>query len=166
MNNDPRFPPVNLNTDWEGVQAFQYTPGSPHNLPAWRDRVPKRANNLIGAPAPATSSGTPVVNNVPTFDPHHYAQVSELQFAFDVASVSEQLLNEGAVRRNYLMIRNCDAAAIMYVSFGRDASLFSPLVLQPGEIVFYDTVVPQNDVFAMSDVAAAVMAVAVSTLPY
>lgn len=71
------------------------------------------------------------------------------------------------VARNALMFRNTDAAATVYVGIGSDASTLSTLALAPGEIMLFDVRVPQDDIYALASVAAAVLAFSWSnyTLP-
>jgi hypothetical protein len=74
------------------------------------------------------------------------------------------VITEPVTRRNYLMLRNASTTSNLFISFGVAASLFSALQLAPGQIVFFDVVVPQNDVFVMADNADGVLSYAVSTV--
>ena len=56
------------------------------------------------------------------------------------------------------MIRNDAATANLYVDFGVYATSKSSLKLAPGQIVFWDTVVPQGDVYTFGDSADAAAA--------
>ena len=65
--------------------------------------------------------------------------------------------------RNYLGIRNSSATANIYVGFGINASPASWLILTPGQIVVFDSVVPQNDLYAYADAANGTISYAYST---
>ena len=94
-------------------------------------------------------------------DPHHVAWVNEFSSAVNNGS-SSIVLPEADGIRNILMLRNASATANIYISFGRQASTLSPLVLAPGDVVLFDTVCPQNDVNAYGDAASAVLCGAVA----
>lgn len=162
MTFDPRFPPVRLQSDLEAVDAPQYIPGSPHNLPATRDRPARRT--FVGS-FDAPTSG-PFVAPVPTniFDPHHYAKIIEGNGTIAISNVAQLIISINNTLRNFMMIRNSDAAAILFVSFGTPASAGSPLALTAGQIVLFDVVVPQDDVYVSSATAGATFSFSYSTI--
>jgi hypothetical protein len=63
--------------------------------------------------------------------------------------------------RNLLILRNSSPGAqVIFVSFGTNASTVSVLRLTAGQTVLFDTVVPQNEVNAIADVAGAILTAA------
>jgi hypothetical protein len=168
---DSRFPPVGLLSPLEAVDAPQFLPGSPHNLPPRRDRPAQRqymsGATLMELPPSGVPTGgiapSPVIEPTDIFDPHHYASVNEGNIAVPNGS-SIQVLLEPSTRRNYLMLRNSSAAANIYVSFARDASLNSPLRITPGTMILFDVVVPQDDMYAYADAAAGTLVYGFSTI--
>lgn len=58
--------------------------------------------------------------------------------------------------RQYLSIRNDDATQTLYVDFGQDASALSGIALLPGEVIAYDAVIPQDDIYVFGTGAGSV----------
>jgi len=162
------MPKVRLLSDLAPVGHPQHFPSSPHRLPPISERPIKR-NNLLFDPAlpPGVLPSAPVVpgSSATTFEPHRYAMVIEAQFLAPAAASGTPFLLEPSVRRNMLGLRNSQAAGgdVIFIGFGRNASAFSWLTLQPGQIVLFDTVVPQNDLYAISTTGIGVLAYAYST---
>jgi hypothetical protein len=104
---------------------------------------------------PAIASGAVVQarDAAPVREAHRYAQVNgSIVIALNAA---EPILALTAPQnfRNMLMLRN-SSGAIIYVDFGREASLNSILSMPPGTTILFDTVVPQDDVYAFSPLGA------------
>jgi hypothetical protein len=119
-------------------------------------------DNLEPWSNPSTMGGRPVAFRshenrlpssgvVPIFDSHHYARLNGSQPILVSPIVSAVVLAEPTIRRNFLALRNVDAAVNIYVDFGTEATLQSTFKLTPGQTVLFDTVVPQDDVYAISD---------------
>lgn len=164
--NPPIFPSVGLLSP---VDNPNYIPGSPHNLPPRRDRPNIRG--YIGVPGQSLvtdrrSGDGPTVGGAsggplsgygaePFFNPHAYAQVIEGTFVVTLAS--QKFLDQPDSWRNILMIRNSSAAANIYVSFGRDASVTGSIIrLSSNQILLFDTVVPQDDLYVIGDAAGSI----------
>lgn len=134
-----------------------------HNLPAAGDRLNRSGNNLIGQ-QPGFNPGVGV--QLPTGstlvrEQHRYANVVELILPAGVASA--QALAAPVGLRNFLLVRNVSPAAeIIYISFGVQATTQSPLRLTAGQAALFDTVVPQNEMYVISDTATGVLAVGYS----
>lgn len=64
--------------------------------------------------------------------------------------------------RNFAGFRNASATANIFLEFGNEASLNSFIRLAPNEILLFDAVVPQDDVFAFADGADAFIVAAQS----
>lgn len=166
--------PVDFPQDWAPVDHPQYVPPWPANLPAAKDRPTARGTYGQGGSVPndgttvlppRTPSGGPAVPGTDINDPHHYAFI--IEGTFTTVAASTRIIEEPANKRNYLMIRNAGAAANnLFVSFGRDASANSPILLTQNQILLLDTVVPQDDVYVFSSVVGSVVAFAYSTIAW
>jgi hypothetical protein len=110
------------------------------------------------------SSPNPHNGLVPVTAPHWYAGVIELFQAIGTASV--KVLDIPPDGRNMLMIRNASTGTQnLFIGFGRDANALSSIVrLTPNTIILFDTVVPQNDIYAVCDAAGGAIALAHSTI--
>lgn len=170
MADNPGFPRVGLLSPLAPVDHPQYVPSAPMRLPPMGERPPKRAlDTLLYAPpglaASQGASNQPRPDAVPTttYEAHRYANIIEGNLAPGLASA--QFLQEPSSKRNFLGLRNASAAggANIYISFGRDASTASWLVLIPGQIILFDTVVPQDDCYAIADAAGGLLSYAFST---
>jgi len=158
------FPPVGLLYDLIPVDHPQYIPPSPHNLPPSRDRPAQRSNRFAGMlPSDVPTSGPSYSDPAPVREDHRYARLTE-SVATVGNAVSAIVLPEPTTRRNFLSFRNNSAAANIYVAFGRDASLQSVFRLTPNQILLFDTVVPQDDMYALADAAAAQLVYSYSTI--
>jgi len=130
----------------EPWSSFSDMPHGPRELPDPR-----------GGP---TSPGAPRLVQVSA--PHWYAQI--ISASFPVAQISQKLLDQSGSWRNMLAIRNSSATANVFVGFGTDASLTASwLRLAAGDIILFDTVVPQDDLYFIADAVAATIALGYST---
>ena len=93
---------------------------------------------------------------------HWYANIIEGFVA--VAQNSGKFLDVPVTVRNMLFLRNASAAANIFIGFGNQASTASSILrLTPNTIILFDTVVPQNDLYAIADAAAGFLAFGYST---
>lgn len=97
-------------------------------------------------------------------DQHRYAYVGGSLTAQIKANESVQLIQAQNVLRNLLFFRNASATANFYIDFGNQAGLNSALILQPGQIILFDTVVPQDDVYIYADAVNSILRYFYSTL--
>jgi hypothetical protein len=139
-----------------------FIPGAPHNLPAPGDRLKPRTGNLVGGQAAlADAPYNPEQFVIPVRERHRYANVIELVYTIPVTSF--QVLQEPPGLRNFLFFRNASTvAATLRISFGNQASAQSLLSLTQGQQVLFDTVVPQNEVFVISDIVGGLVVVGYS----
>jgi hypothetical protein len=139
-----------------------FIPGAPHNLPAPGDRLKPRTGNLVGgAAALADAPYNPEAYVIPVRERHRYANVIELVYTIPVTSF--QVLQEPPGLRNMLFFRNASTvAATLFISFGNQASAQSLLSIAQGQQVLFDTVVPQNEVFVISDIVGGLIVVGYS----
>lgn len=152
MNNDPRFPrvvPIPGQVPWNGP-GMQNSP----RVGAIRNTVESVSRpSLVGGPS--TDSGV--------FELHRYAKLNG-EILFPCSTVSGLAAAAPTTYRNMLLLRNTDATDTIFVAFGSDATLQSVLALEPGVQVLFDTVVPQDDIFAIASANAPILAVAFSTI--
>lgn len=178
MDKKPLFPPVFLQSDLAPVDHPQFIPGAPHNLPALRDRLPRRTFQsgvqLISGEAPGSVPGAPggmpgapgapgsglLPGIAQVFDPHHYAEAIELNFIPTI--VSTKFVDRSANRRNLLSFRNNSTTATIRVSFDKDASATSTFQIAPGVMLLFDIVVPQGDVYAQLSAADVTSSLSIS----
>lgn len=60
-------------------------------------------------------------------------------------------LSQPNTKRNFLGLRNLMNAGILYIDFGQPASQNSLIAVQPGQLIIFDSVVPQDDLWASFD---------------
>lgn len=162
------MPPVQLLSQLAPVWHPQHFPSSPHRLPPDSERPVKR-NTLLFDPAlpplPTSAPIAPGVGGAKTYEPHRYAMLIESLFLAPAAASGQPFLLQATAQRNFLGLRNTQAAGgdDIFIGFGRDASVFSWLVLAPTEIVEFSTTVPQNDLYAISTTGAGQLAYAYAT---
>lgn len=101
----------------------------------------------------------PAVVNVAQAPGSQFGVVDTTRYATVVSSViaigtvSALFLNRPTGKRILLGIRNSSSAANIFIDFGTAATTNSFLELIPGQTVFFDAVIPQNDLFAIADAA-------------
>jgi len=139
--------------DWLPWSNPNFLPGAPHNLPARPD----------AAVAASTSAGIPGdVFNVR----ENYRYASLITVSLPIGTTSVKFLDQPIGKRNMLGFRNASTGAqILYIEFNGQATTGSWLALSPGQIVLFDTVVPQDDLYCISDLAGGTLAYAYSTFP-
>jgi hypothetical protein len=98
-----------------------------------------------------------------TIEDHRYATIIDISQAVS-STVSGQIIDKPNGRRNFLLIRNASATANIYIGFGKAATTLSTLLLSPGQIATFDSVVPQDDVFAIADAVSAIICYAYSNI--
>lgn len=99
-------------------------------------------------------SGSVPLDAVPNFDLSRFVWLNGTK-VFVYSPVSAKIVDQPAganLFRQYLMIRNDDAADTLFIDFGQNASALSGVSLLPGEIIAYDAVVPQDDVYVFGAV--------------
>lgn len=147
------FPPVewlNKRVPW---QAPQYIPNYPHNLPAKAD-----------AGLPTTTNFPGYASTVSITDPYRFASFVDLQIT--TTAISVKFLDQPIGKRNTLGFRNASTGGQnIFIGFGAAATVSSFLQLTPGTIILFDTVVPQDDLYVISNVTGGVLAYIYSTYP-
>lgn len=146
--------PLNQPSDLEPWQSPSYIPGAPHNLA-------KR-------PEPgSTASAAGLVAAGDTWNVREqYRYASLVTATLTVGTTSVKFLDQPIGKRNMLGFRNASTGGqVLYVEFNAQATTGTWLAIQPGSIILFDTVVPQDDLYVIADVAGASLAYAYSTFP-
>lgn len=132
------------------------------NLPPPGDRLQRRGlNTMSGASGAAGGSPGLLVGTQLVRERHRYAEVIETPWTVGVSSI--RVLSQPSGLRNFLLLRNISTGAqVIFVSFGNAATLQSSLRLASNAAILFDTVVPQNEINAISDLAAGALMVAYS----
>lgn len=145
------FPPVQYVSDLLPWESPTYIPPSPHNLPA-------RPDPALGTTTRNSLGGdTANIREI-----YRYASVTSLSVT--VGTTSIKFLDQPIGKRNFLGFRNASTGTQnIYIDFNGLATTGSWLVLTPGQIILFDTVVPQDDLYVIADAASAVLAYAYST---
>ncbi|NBR70958.1 MAG: hypothetical protein EBT75_02490 [Proteobacteria bacterium] len=128
----------------------QYIPPSPHNLPI--REVPQATT--------ATVDFTGATINTRTV----YNYASLVSVTVSVGTASFKFLDAPIGKRNMLGFRNAGATNL-YIDFNANATSNSWLALASGVLLLFDSVVPQDDLYVISDAAGGVLAYAYSTFP-
>jgi hypothetical protein len=146
MMREPLGPPV---VPFDPLEPWQ-TPQTLFQRPATDAREEQARRQRDGA------SG-----EIPVSDAHHYAKLNG-SIGYTIGLSSALTLAEPVNKRNFLALRNNSVTANIYVEFGSDASLTSVFRLTPNTMILFDTVVPQDDIFAIADAASAFLSVTFS----
>lgn len=143
-----KFPPVN----YDNARV-------PFGSPQW---MPPLAQN---APAQKGRSSAPGAGGIAeTRSDHAYARVIDFNSAVGVTSAL--VLAQPTGLRNLLALRNASSGTqIIYIGFGANASSNSTIAIAAGQIVLFDTVVPQDDIYAISSAAGGSLSIAYSVIP-
>lgn len=108
---------------------------------------------------------TPDILFPPAVPPAHpYANIAQSVTA--IGTTSRLIIPQSNARRNFLAIRNASPAAeVIFVSFNVEATTGSWLRLAANQIALFDTVVPQDNVYVISDSATGIVSYGFSVLP-
>jgi hypothetical protein len=157
-----KFPRVEFLSDLQPPESNKLLPG---------ERVGPDVPAFPSSPALTNPSAPPQQQAIifpitqKVLDPHHYASVIDGNFNVPASNTaSTKVVDAAPVYRNYLMLRNTDAASNVLVGFGRQANATSTLSLAPGQMVLFDVVVPQGDIYVLSSGAAATISIAYSNI--
>ena len=150
---DPNFPPVEWVSPLEAWSSPTIMPGAPHNLP--------KENNLAqiaGSTAQFSFEG----QTINARETYRYASLQDI--AITVGTSSIKFLDAPIGKRNMLAFRNASTGVQnLFIGFGAQASTLNWLKLVPGQLVLFDAVVPQDDLYVIADAAAATFVYAYST---
>lgn len=139
-----------------GAISGRPLPGNPQQLPIAPGQPPSRRWAKL-----ADGRQTVVI-----FDPHRYAKFNGEQSFGLTANLSQLISDVPNTYRNALVIRNGSAGTeVVYISLGGPASTRSLLRLAVGDQVAFTDVVPQDQVYAFSTDAAAIVIIGTSQTP-
>jgi hypothetical protein len=139
-------PPESFQQDRQAWDSPQRLDGSPRNRPDGVTRPGAAAGGLVGVTAP-----------------HWYSNLIEGVAPVGVVAVQPAALAQVAPGvRNLLMLRN-SGATNLFIGFGSPATANSTLRITSNTIVLFDTVVPQNDIWVLSDAAGGQLSYSYST---
>lgn len=151
--NDPNFPQVEWLSPLEAWNSPTFMPGAPHNLPT--------GNNIAQATNTAQYSFQDGGATINAREPYRYASLQDI--ALSVGTASVKFLDAPIGKRNALGFRNASSTQNVFIGFGAQASTNGFMKLVPGQIVFFDAVVPQDDLYAIADASGATLCYAYST---
>lgn len=151
------FPPVRYLNDRDPWGVPQYIPPSPHNLPVRPEPV------APGAGQPNTTQTLGADGAVNVREAYRYASI--VTVSLTVGTTSIKFLDAPIGKRNFLGFRNASATQVLYIEFNAVATTSTWLAIQPGVLVLFDTVVPQDDLYVVADAAGGTLAYAYSTFP-
>lgn len=115
---------------------------------------------------PAIASGAVVQASQSTAvrEAHRYAQING-SVVFNVGTTSQLVLAAPQNFRNMLIMRVVTGGPVN-IDFGRDADANAPIQLLAGMQMILDTVVPQDDIFAIGIGANAILSIGFSNLNF
>ena len=144
-------PPVSYLNNRQAWNVPGYLPPSPHNLP------------VREVPGATTTSVDFTGETLNTRSVYQYASL--VTVSITVGTTSVKFLDAPIGKRNMLGFRNASATQVLYIDFNSQATTGSWLAIQPGILVLFDSVVPQDDLYVISDTAGGTLAYAYSTFP-
>lgn len=157
----PPFPHVTLGylDPWE----------DPNYIPSGPMRETPAGSVLLPMPGqvPTSRSGASPGETTSIDDAWHQATlISGVVTPAAVANADQQpFLVAPNTRRNLLTVRNASVGGQnVYLEFGKAASTDTVILLAPNQILLFDNVVPQDDLYAAGDVAGARLVYAFSTI--
>ena len=145
--NFPRVRPLGNRTPWSAPQTIEA-------VPEVRTIRPAIASGAIVQARPAAA----------VREAHRYAQING-SVVFNITTASQLILPAPQNFRNMLILRNV-AGNPVNLDFGRDADANAPIQLVAGGILLFDTVVPQDDIYAIGIGGTATLSVGFSNLNF
>lgn len=147
MTRFPRVQPLPTMRPWSAPQTIEAVPE-------------------IRTMRPAIASGAVVQASQSTAvrEAHRYAQING-SIILETTATSALMLASPQNFRNMLIMRNAGSNTI-YIEFGRDATTDAPVILQTNQMILFDTVVPQDDIFALSTVGLSKLSIGFSNLNF
>lgn len=144
------FPPVELASPLQPFRHPQFIPPGPHNLPPPSQRPGARVFTGIAA-SDLAPSVAPMGPLTPTFDRSRFVLLAGEGLTLAIGTVAALLaVPSPSQLRSFLGLRN-SGATNLFVAFGVQATVNSWLRLASNQMVLFDTVVPQDEVWVISD---------------
>ena len=149
------FPPVQYLNNRQAWSSPSFIGPGPHNIAALKAPTVEAVPNTAQALPQATTDVREV-----------YRYASFVTVRLPLSTTSIKFLDAPVSKRNFLGFRNASPGAqIIYIDFNANATTGSWLAITPGTLVVFDTVVSQDDLYAVASAAGAVLAYAYSTFP-
>jgi len=137
----------------------------PWSQPQSIDQLPRFDTPSDGPVVGRGNFAMPGAGASPVRDPHHYALLSG-SASFTVGTDSTLILASPPTYRNLVVMRNIGATNL-YIDFGINADPNrTPIRLVPNAMLFLDSVVPQDDVFCISDAVGGIIGLSYSNVTY
>jgi hypothetical protein len=135
--------------------------GSPAFLSPAPHNLPKRTDTS----STAQSAGL-IVDGETVNIRENYRYASLVTAGLTLSTTAIKFLDQPIGKRNFLSFRNASTGGqIIYIDFNSQATSNSWLALTAGTLILFDTVVPQDDLYAISSAAGGQLAYAYSTFP-
>lgn len=164
MSRSPRFPampPVRYASDREPWDDQNYIPTGPMRRPLDGTGSRPLPGNVPTQGSPAPGDAT-FVN-----DPWHPLTIvsSAVSPGVVTAPDPQPFLSAPNTRRNMLMFRNASTGGQnIYLEFGKVPTTDTVMLLVPGQLIYLDYGVSQDDLYAACDVAGGRLAYGYSTI--
>ena len=137
----------------------------PWGVPQSLEQLPRGDTPLQGPMVGRAQYAMRGADASPVRDPHHYALLSG-SASVTVGTSSILILASPPTYRNMVVMRNIGTTNL-YVDFGNSADPNrTPIRLVPNSMLIFDTVVPQDDVFCISDAAGGIIGLSYSNVTY
>ena len=156
---DPRFPPVQPLSDLDPWSQPQTLLRGRHAPYTGRGSLSPGVNGGLVANTASSAIGGEVTWIAAA---HQYATSINVTLPVGLASV--KVLDAPVSYRNMLAFRNPNPVANLFVQFGSNASLLSVFRVVPNAMFLFDSVVPQDDIYVMSDTAGSQFSMVYSTV--
>lgn len=137
-------------------------------LPIWPGRpMPRLSRPQISVPPYPGGGGIAVPPSAPQVFSLQGVASFQGSKQFLIGTSSLKVLDAPATYRNMLIIRNISGVGVnAFIDFGSDATQGSAIILAPDELILFDSVVPQDDIYAIGSAAGAIsILVSVISLP-
>lgn len=135
--------------------------GSPEFLSPAPHNLPKRTDTSTTAQSAGLLVDGETVNIR-----ENYRYASLVTAGLTISTTAIKFLDQPIGKRNFLSFRNASTGGqIIYIDFNQQATTNSWLALTAGTLILFDTVVPQDDLYAIASAAGGQLAYAYSTFP-
>jgi hypothetical protein len=152
--NNPNFPAVQWVSPLEAWSSPTFLSSAPHNLP--KEAAIAAAQNT--AQYNFSFDGA----TINARELYRYASLQDVSFT--VGTTSIKFLDAPIGKRNMLGFRNASTGGQnLFIGFGAQATTSNWLKITPGQVILFDAVVPQDDLYVIADSSGGIFAYAYST---
>lgn len=143
------------------LSPYVWQPGQPNRLPT--DVGVTQASPLPASMVPPAGSGTQAANAAPTpmavNNPGNYGEAYTVPVIFGAAGALLALPRPSSGIRKLLIINNTIAGFAITIGFDTAPTVASGLQIATGGNLFFDIVVPQNDIWIFAPAAGTVQVI-------